>query len=303
MMNASKLANKSFLQTVQTQSDVAPPSLEIKARTEHMTLVEQNITFPVISVNWKSATAASIELETREALSGLGTGASCFLDMSTEDIGEKLTAEQLNSLLAVAATAIKNNERQINLLAVINCSDERVVSSAKTNGLQILATPSIARLQHAPARAPPAPPAPQAQAEAVSVLPPASARVHYGAVRSGQQIYADGCSLVVIGSVNNGAEVMADGDIHVYGTLKGRAVAGLGGSSNAHIFVKGFDASLIGIYDSFVAPDACAELKKLQGKEIFARLLKNDESAAELRAGGAEVVDCGYGNSLVVSPL
>jgi septum formation inhibitor MinC len=96
---------------------------------------------------------------------------------------------------------------------------------------------------------------------------------------------------------------MADGDIHVYGTLKGRAVAGLGGSAGAHIFARAFDASLIGVYDSFVAPDACAELQKLQGKEVFVRLLQRNEIAAELRACGAEVVDCGGGNSLVVSPL
>jgi len=301
MMNASKLPHKAVSQAAQTQGEKTSPSLEQKARTEQTTMAENKITFPVISLNWGSATASSIEQDMADALMGMDSGVSCFLNMSLAGIEEELTAEQMNSLVTAAAAAIKRDERQISLLAAINCTDERMVSAAKASGLKIIATPpSTTRAQHAPVLATAVP---QVQAETENMPPPASARVHYGTVRSGQQIYADGCSLVIIGSVNNGAEVMADGDIHVYGTLKGRAVAGLGGSANAHIFVRGFDASLIGIYDSFIAPDACAELKKLQGKEIFARLLKKNESAAEVRAGGAEVVDCGYGNSLVVSPL
>jgi len=57
---------------------------------------------------------------------------------------------------------------------------------------------------------------------------------------------------VVMGSVHSGAEVLADGNIHIYGTLKGRALAGLSGSANARIFVGRFDAELVSISDAYL---------------------------------------------------
>ncbi len=54
-----------------------------------------------------------------------------------------------------------------------------------------------------------------------SLVASPSAMIHYGTVRSGQQIYAEGRSLIVVGSVNSGGELMADGDIHVYGMVFG----------------------------------------------------------------------------------
>jgi septum site-determining protein MinC len=70
---------------------------------------------------------------------------------------------------------------------------------------------------------------------------------HDGAVRSGQQIYARDRDLVVTGTVANGAEVIADGDIHVYGGLRGRAMAGAQGDTDARIFVHDFRAELVAI--------------------------------------------------------
>ncbi len=64
-------------------------------------------------------------------------------------------------------------------------------------------------------------------------------------VRSGQQVYARGTDLVVLGNVNPGAEVYADGHIHVYGTLKGRAFAGAKGARESMIFVRRLDAELV----------------------------------------------------------
>ncbi|HKR75917.1 MAG TPA: septum site-determining protein MinC [Rhodanobacter sp.] len=70
---------------------------------------------------------------------------------------------------------------------------------------------------------------------------------HDGAVRSGQQVYARDRDLVVTGAVANGAEVIADGDIHVYGGLRGRAMAGAQGDTGARIFVHDFRAELVAI--------------------------------------------------------
>jgi septum site-determining protein MinC len=68
-----------------------------------------------------------------------------------------------------------------------------------------------------------------------------------GAVRSGQQVYARDRDLVVTGAIANGAEVIADGSIHIYGSLKGRAMAGAQGDIKARIFVSDFRAELIAI--------------------------------------------------------
>lgn len=74
------------------------------------------------------------------------------------------------------------------------------------------------------------------QAKQPSAL--SSAQFVHGTVRSGQQVYAEGRSLVVLGGVNEGAEIMADGDIHVYGRLQGRAVAGLSGDRSAKVLAN-----------------------------------------------------------------
>jgi len=66
-------------------------------------------------------------------------------------------------------------------------------------------------------------------------------------VRSGQQIYAQGKNLVVLASVSTGAEVLADGDIHVYGVLRGRALAGAAGNDAAVIYALGLQAELVSV--------------------------------------------------------
>lgn len=83
-----------------------------------------------------------------------------------------------------------------------------------------------------------------APAEAVT---PQLAMFHAGSVRSGQQLYARERDLIVTGTVANGAEVIADGNIHVYGSLRGRAMAGAQGDQSARIFVAEFRAELVAI--------------------------------------------------------
>ncbi|WP_344762157.1 septum site-determining protein MinC [Actimicrobium antarcticum] len=73
-------------------------------------------------------------------------------------------------------------------------------------------------------------------------------------VRAGQRIYARGCDLIVTAAVNNGAEVIADGSIHVYAPLRGRALAGASGNPDARIFTSLMEAELVsiaGIYRTF----------------------------------------------------
>ncbi|UFM67258.1 septum site-determining protein MinC (plasmid) [Paracoccus sp. MA] len=66
-------------------------------------------------------------------------------------------------------------------------------------------------------------------------------------VRSGQTVFADRGDLIVVGSVGSGAEVIAAGNIHIYGRLRGRALAGVHGDASARIFCHALDAELLAI--------------------------------------------------------
>lgn len=66
-------------------------------------------------------------------------------------------------------------------------------------------------------------------------------------VRAGQRVYAAGGDLIVTATVNAGGEVIADGNIHVYGALRGRAIAGGGNNAEARVFAQNFDPELISI--------------------------------------------------------
>lgn len=71
-------------------------------------------------------------------------------------------------------------------------------------------------------------------------------------IRSGQQIYAEQGDLIIVSSVGAGAEVMASGNIHIYGPLRGRALAGVNGNSNARIFCRSLEAELVSIAGTYL---------------------------------------------------
>ncbi|MES2297450.1 MAG: septum site-determining protein MinC [Pseudomonadota bacterium] len=125
-----------------------------------------------------------------------------------------------------------------------------------------LATPVSAPMA-APAAAPAAPvpaPAPAPVAAQVAASAPATAVVTPGTmiidhpVRAGQRIYARGCDLIITAVVNNGAEIIADGSIHVYAALHGRALAGASGNADSRIFALSMAPELVsiaGVYRTF----------------------------------------------------
>lgn len=112
--------------------------------------------------------------------------------------------------------------------------------------LDVVAKPRGApRAEPTPAAAP----APQAAPAAPAAQPPAArgAMIIDTPVRAGQRVYAHGCDLIVTAAVNNGAELIADGSIHVYAPLRGRALAGASGDSNARIFAMSMEPELVSI--------------------------------------------------------
>lgn len=92
------------------------------------------------------------------------------------------------------------------------------------------------------------------QAAATPETPPDGAsggRIYRGTVRSGQQVTAPEGDLVVIGAVNAGAEVLAAGSVHVYGALRGRALAGIHGNAQAAIFCRELRAELLSVAGNY----------------------------------------------------
>ncbi|GAB3089888.1 septum site-determining protein MinC [Lysobacter terrae] len=112
--------------------------------------------------------------------------------------------------------------------------------------------------QEAAAKPEPAPPAQQA--------PTAPGLIHSTPVRSGQQVYAANRDLSVLANIGAGAEVMADGSIHIYGPLRGRALAGAQGWSQARIFCREFHAELVAIAGHYKVLEDIP--KDLRGKAV-----------------------------------
>lgn len=103
------------------------------------------------------------------------------------------------------------------------------------------------------ASAAPAPALAPATAAPIAAAPAATMIVDTP-VRAGQRVYARGCDLIITAVVNNGAEIIADGSIHVYAALHGRALAGASGNADARIFALSMQPELVsiaGVYRTF----------------------------------------------------
>ena len=139
----------------------------------------------------------------------------------------------------------------------------RYTHPVEDTGLALLPTSDLReKTRPAKARKPQAKPAPEKSAEAKPAVAEAAARpgkVINRPVRSGQQIYAEGADLIVMAAVSEGAEVLADGHIHVYGALRGRALAGIRGDRSARIFCQSMDAELISVAGNFLVSEGIAE--------------------------------------------
>ncbi|HZY34014.1 MAG TPA: septum site-determining protein MinC [Rhodanobacter sp.] len=114
------------------------------------------------------------------------------------------------------------------------------VGTAAAPATAPVAKPKESAAAHAPAKPPAAKPAP-----APAIGEPGL--VQTTPVRSGQQVYAENRDLTIVTTVGAGAEVIADGSIHIYGALRGRALAGAQGNEKARIFCREFHAELVAI--------------------------------------------------------
>lgn len=120
---------------------------------------------------------------------------------------------------------------------------EALHDGARRAGLAIIDA-TLAATPAMPAEAP-------SEAPATPVPAAPRAMIVERTVRSGQQIYARGSDLVILGAVSNGAEVIADGSIHCYGPLRGRALAGASGDKAARVYAGNFGPELVAVAGIF----------------------------------------------------
>ncbi len=142
------------------------------------------------------------------------------------------------------------------LLAKFRAQYERADGSPEPSAQQPAPQPTARA-----AKAQPVPPAAGA--------PPSSAEpgvMHSTPVRSGQQVYAENRDLTVLSTVGAGAEVIADGSIHIYGALRGRALAGAQGNPKARIFCREFHAELVAVAGNYKVLEDIP--KELRGKAV-----------------------------------
>lgn len=147
---------------------------------------------------------------------------------------------------------------------------------ARTAGLAVLAeSRSEVKVAAAAETSKPAPiePTPQSS-EAPPPSEPSATKLITQPVRSGQRIYAVNGDLIILATVSAGAEIMADGNIHVYGTLRGRALAGVKGNLETRIFCSDLQAELVSISGQYQISEGIDDF--FRGKPVQIHL--SDES-------------------------
>lgn len=183
------------------------------------------------------------------ALAGMTGGASDFF----EDEFAVVDVTQLAGVDIDWARLVPLFKKyRLNVVAVRGATPE-MADAVRAHGL---ALDDGGTRQPEPVQAAPAPAAAPAPVPSPAAATPAAAGVMIidQPVRAGQRIYARGCDLVITAVVNNGAEVIADGSIHVYAPLKGRALAGASGNAESRIFAQSMEPELVsiaGVYRTF----------------------------------------------------
>jgi septum site-determining protein MinC len=189
------------------------------------------------------ALRASLEVRVHEAPS-LFERAPVVVDLSF------LSAQPADAEVAALLDAV----RTAGMMPVgLAYGDSATDELSRRLGLPLIAKFRAAYERQDPREAPagkrasaPAAPEPGVPAASSSAAPTVALQ-HRQPVRTGQQVYAQGSDLVVTGTVANGAEVLADGNIHIYGSLRGRAFAGALGDTDTRIFCSEFRAEIVSI--------------------------------------------------------
>jgi septum site-determining protein MinC len=181
--------------------------------------------------------------------------------------------------LATLAAALKEREL-VPVGASANTEGNKRAAVTAGLGLFDASARPVARAAARKARPQPEPVAPAvapaaAPAQPESAPEPSAAAAGQFALtltqplRAGQIVYAEARDAIALAAVNAGAELIADGNIHVYGPLRGRALAGAGGNEQARIYCQKLEADLVSIAGVYVSKDALPADKLGKAVQIF----------------------------------
>ncbi|RYF59479.1 MAG: septum site-determining protein MinC [Comamonadaceae bacterium] len=176
---------------------------------------------------------AHVELSTPPARAAQNNAA-----VTTDALDAPVPTQPAAAIACGDVTATTDDATAIEDTSAPVATDATAASTAALSVEPASATPALGRAATAgPDSATPAARAPQSASALVITKP----------LRSGQRVYARHSDLIVIGMVSQGAEVIADGNIHVYGPLRGKAMAGARGDASARIFTTELDAELLAV--------------------------------------------------------
>jgi len=176
-----------------------------------------------------------------------------------------------SELLPVGACAHGAQRKREALEAGLGLLDPPARAPSRTGARKPRATTNAQDVAAAFAKTGPAAEAPAARAPA----PPADTGAAHAALtltqplRAGQILYAQGRDAVALAAINTGAELIADGNIHVYGPLRGRALAGARGNEQARIFCSKLEADLISIAGVYLSAEQLPQDKRGKAVQIF----------------------------------
>lgn len=151
------------------------------------------------------------------------------------------------------------NDVELRVIGVSGCQDDTQKQAVLAAGLPLMSEGKLPK-KNIPEPIP---------APVVEVPKIAQTRIIDTPIRSGQQIYARNGDLIVLGHVSAGAEVIADGNIHIYGIMRGRVLAGANGDVNSQIFCHNLAPELVSIAGQYWLSDKIPEKFHGQAARLF----------------------------------
>ena len=237
--------------TVQTESTKTNSRPSEKVHASSVVLKGSVFTLPILKLS-----SCDLDLIEKDLTLRLSTAQSFFkhaavvIDLEfTRDLGEEIRFSQLEALLrkhSLVPVGVQNGTQQQNDAAI-------------NAGFAILTGQSVDKIieRDKPKQTKPAGDGDSRQQQDVapkistSIVVSDASKMITQPIRSGQRTYAKGGDLVLLGAVNAGAEVMADGNLHIYAPLRGRALAGLDGNTESRIFCQSMEAELVAIAGNY----------------------------------------------------
>lgn len=201
--------------------------------------------FPMTLLELKSADLSAIQLELEEKV----TQSPAFFQRSPLVFGFELLTESEQDALDLAGLCLICRDLTL-MPTAARGANARLQNECGKLGLAVLPRSRAKQSELTE----------ETEQVAAEANPPpavhaAPTRIITTPIRSGQQIYARGGDLIVMAAVSAGAEVLADGNIHIYGALRGRALAGVQGNEDARIFCGSQEAELVAVAGQFMVDE------------------------------------------------